>query len=129
MPKKIPEYQGFYPDRLLEVCPDLQQLVLDWPYEECVTAPVIMQYVEEDFRHTNYDLGRVHFFIREFAAGRRVEPVVMDSNRGWTPIICDGRHRLVAAVHTSISRVNVSFSGLVSVANYCTGKRKTNPLC
>lgn len=132
MPKNIPLYEAFLVERLLEVCPDLQQLVDEWPQEECLVTSIQNEYVEEDFRlHPSYDFGRVHFFMREFERGKDVPYIVMDSSsRGdWTPLIMDGRHRAVAAVHAGVPYIDVSFSGLVSVANYCTGKRKTNPLC
>lgn len=130
MPKRLPVYQAFRVDRLLEVCPELVELAEAWSFEECLESGIQREYVEEEDRRGDYDLDRTHFFIREFEAGKRVPYIVMDSIvSSWTPTIIDGRHRAVAAVHAGVPRINVAFSGLVSVANYCTGKRKTNPLC
>lgn len=132
MPKPPPLYRAYRVDRLLEVCSDLRLLVQAWPADWCTVIDPVEEYLEEYsvLRSEKYDRGRVHYFMQCFLAQKPVPYIVLDSNVAtWEPIIIDGRHRAVAAVHAGVERLNVSFSGLTMVENYCIGRRKTNPLC
>lgn len=114
------------------------KLVRTFTLAKVLRARPICEYVSIP-RDTKYDLGRVRHFMLEMRAGNAVDPIVIDTDvipgRSYGqppiwlgPIITDGHHRFVAAVLLRRRRIPASISGLVSLAEWLTGKRRHYPL-
>lgn len=83
-------------------------------------------------RNWKYDCGRINFFANQFAAGKLVDPIVVDNYcNGFTiypvPVLIDGHHRLCGADLAGVQKIASSYSGRVDLLRYLTGLRKTKP--
>lgn len=91
---------------------------------------------KQDPDDLTYDLGRVHFFVRQLQRGARVRPIVVATQvyptRGGSPcwgppFIDDGHHRFAAAVLARIGKISMEFTGLLSTRDWLVGSRRRLP--
>lgn len=85
----------------------------------------------ERVKISDYDERRVRFFVDELHAGRKLDPIQIDSrwhyNRPDPPSVIDGHHRYVAAVIAGEKKIAADCGGVVSMIRWLEGKRKTVP--
>lgn len=79
-----------------------------------------------------WDLARTHHFVLELESGAHVEPIEVDNVvypfAEWgPPTILDGNHRFAAHVLLRRRRIEADCGGLVSTADWLSGKIRTKP--
>lgn len=81
---------------------------------------------------TDWDCGRVRFFIDCIKANKRLRPIEVDNECAHgailpRPIVLDGHHRLVAARALQVPLIAVHYGGRIDVLDYLTGKTDKAP--
>ena len=90
-------------------------------------------YIPDGERPDNYDIGRIAYMVDRMADGWEPDPIEVanqcERGRIYNAIVVtDGHHRLVAAILAGRKTIRATVGGLVSIADYLSGRSDEAPL-